>query len=73
MAAFSAPCLSGLIYYIKHKGINSFIISNILLSLGVRACKALNQFEEAIKMCDEGLEVSFDNVVIFHPFYGSIA
>ena len=37
------------------------IISNILLSSGARACNALNQFEEATKWCDEGVEVSFHN------------
>ena len=37
------------------------IISNILLSSGARACNALNQFEEAIKWCDEGFKVSFHN------------
>ena len=47
----------------KYKGVNSIIISNILLSAGARACKALNQLEEAIKWCDEGFEVSFDNVL----------
>ena len=54
-------CLSCLIYYIKLKGLNSIIISNMLLSSGARACNALNQFEEAIKWCDEGFEVSFYN------------
>jgi len=47
----------------KYKGVNSIIISNILLSSGARACKALNHLEEAIKWCDEGFEVSFDNVL----------
>ena len=31
------------------------------VSSGARACNALNQLEEAIKWCDEGFEVSFQN------------
>ena len=44
-----------------HTENKTVIFSNISFSSGAKACVKLNQFEEAIAWCDDGLKVSFYN------------